>query len=213
MHFDLRLFYLFFKAVVGLDFIIRSYDGFTYYGAILLCFLDADRPVVRIGVLRLHGDEVRLRFELVDDAVRRWEGRPWFDADERSVGLRGVPDAEVRHVREGHGDLLLILLRAQGDGMRHILQDDGVVVKQAVPQRQIASLLQRVVMHATADRIAFGELHLLRGRYLVEVEPVVLETERRIQRHIEARVDAVAETHGARIAVSHLKLYAQRFST
>ena len=97
--------------------------------------------------------------------------------------------------------------------MRHILQDDGIVVKQAMLQRQIASLLQSVVMHAAADRIALREFHLLRGRYLMEVEPVVLETERRVQRHIEARVDAVAETHGAHIAVPHLELHAQRFST
>ena len=97
--------------------------------------------------------------------------------------------------------------------MRHILQDDGVVIKQAMLQRQIAPFLQCVVMHATADRIAFGELHLLRRRDLVEVEPVVLETERRSQRHIEARVDTVSETHGARIAIPHLELHAQRFST
>ena len=97
--------------------------------------------------------------------------------------------------------------------MRHILQDDRIVVKQAMLQRQIASFRQRVVMHAPADRIALRELHLLRGRYLMEVEPVVLETERRVQRHIEARVNAVAETHGARIAVSNLKPHTQRFST
>lgn len=179
----------------------------------ILCFSDADRPAVGIGLLRLHRDEVRLRFELVDDAVRRWEGRPRLDADERSVGFRRVPDTEVRHVREGHGDLLSVLLRAQRDRMRHILQDDRIVVKQAVLQRQITAILQRVVMHVPADRIALRELHLLRDRYLVEVEPVVFEAERRIQWHIEARVDTVAETHRARIAVANLELHAQRFST
>ena len=114
----------------------------TTFHIMILCFLDANRPVVGISLLRLHRDEVWLRFELVDDTVRRWKGRPRLDADELGVGLRHVPDAEIRHVREGHGDLLLVLLRAQRDRMRHILQDDGSAVNQTVLQRKITIRLE-----------------------------------------------------------------------
>ena len=115
-----------------------------------------------------------------------------------------MPDAQIRHVREGYGYAARAARRFQRDLTRHVPQHDRVIVKKAVRKRQHAAVLQREGRVLAVHEAVFRKAHAYRLARRTKAQPVILKPEALFQRHIEARMPAQAEVHCSFVPVLHL---------
>ena len=132
----------------------------------------------------------------------RRQRTPRLDAQIRRVGLWHMPQAEIVHLRIGHGDRQRRLVRAERDAPRHIFQDDGVVVKKLMPQAQKLRVLERIALVMAAEEYGRRKADPIRLTRLGEAEIVVLKGRPRAQRYAEAGMAADAEGKLLRVRIA-----------
>ena len=143
-------------------------------------------------------------------AAARRQGAPWFDAHERRLCVRRLPDGKVRHVRafDGHG--MAAARRKQRDRARRIGEQQGVAVKQAVPERQDAAVRQRERIALLEYKAVAAQADAARRAGRVEPQRIVLKPQPVRERHAKPRMCAKAKVHGSFPAVFDGKSGGQR---
>ena len=109
-----------------------------------VCLKCLDRPGVFIRFARLQGGQVVLLGQVLNNILTGGKTEPGLQADEGRIRLGRVPDAQVAHLGNREPEAPGPRPSPEGDCAVEILEDDGVAVKEAVAQREVRAVFQRI---------------------------------------------------------------------
>jgi len=105
--------------------------------------LNGNGPGVYIPVIGPQVDQVASAAQIFHHILPSGQGGPGLNANVGRIGLGPMPEADIRHIREGYAYGSPVP-GAEGHLTVHILQDNGILIKELVTKSDATVVLQKV---------------------------------------------------------------------
>ena len=137
---------------------------------------------------------IALGFKVVNHVIVGGKRTPGLNANEGSLALGGVPDAQIVHIGVLNTDRAVVLAVAKGDRLTHIGKNYSIVVKQMMLEGKYCAIFKGIGFFLVGDIAGGTHNDILNALYAVKFKIVILKYGAVLSKgHVKAGVTADAE--------------------